>query len=410
MRGSGDGAGGAGEGGKLYIVGDFWLTRRGHSPRYYIAWHDKRSGGRRSKSTGTCDFQQAQQILLDHALKHTRIRDVDPSDLRLETVWLRYYDGHAKDIASEEAARIALAYFTDFFAGDTISELTPERQEEFHAHLRKLGLSEGYISRILSVGRAALNWAWKRGMVRSVPFVADVQTSEDRRQAPPRGRPLTLEELGRLFDAATSAHLLMFLRIALNTLSRPGAILDLRRPQVDFDNRLVDLNPEGRRQTKKYRPIVPLTDSLLPFLRAAPDLYEKRRNGRILGCWPLEHFVTCYGKPLASIKKAWCTARKDAKLDKAVTPYSIRHTLGRELRRRRVPAAEISILLGHMPVDVKRTDLTYSPFDPDYCQATKKAIEAVCDDLQRHTARRVSAAQSATLVQVQDHPTGQPPA
>lgn len=48
---------------------------------------------------------------------------------------------------------------------------------------------------------------------------------------------------------------------------------------------------------------------------------------------------------------------KEAKLDAEVRPYSTRHTMGRYLRAKRVPFEEISIVLGHVPVDVKRTDL-----------------------------------------------------
>jgi len=60
--------------------------------------------------------------------------------------------------------------------------------------------------------------------------------------------------------------MLMFLLIAANTLARPGAILDLAPCQFDSAHRLLDLNPAGRPQNKKFRPIVPVTSTLMPWL------------------------------------------------------------------------------------------------------------------------------------------------
>ena len=36
----------------------------------------------------------------------------------------------------------------------------------------------------------------------AVPFIADVETAEDRRVKDPKGRPVTIEEIAALFDAA----------------------------------------------------------------------------------------------------------------------------------------------------------------------------------------------------------------
>jgi integrase len=55
--------------------------------------------------------------------------------------------------------------------------------------------------------------------------------------------------------------------IALNTWARPEAIMDLSvRQQVDFDTGLLNLNPLGRRQNKKQRPIIRLTSNLRGWL------------------------------------------------------------------------------------------------------------------------------------------------
>jgi hypothetical protein len=52
-----------------------------------------------------------------------------------------------------------------------------------------------------------------------------------------------------------------------NTLARPSAILDLGSSQFDEAHGLLDLNPPGRTQNKKFRPILPVTPTLMPWLR-----------------------------------------------------------------------------------------------------------------------------------------------
>ena len=125
----------------------------------------------------------------------------------------------------------------------------------------------------------------------------------------------------------------MFLLMACCTLARPEAILDLTVFQRDRDAGTIDLNPRGRRQTKKYRPLIPEAATLTPWLDQAEG----------------PHFVAWHGRRLKSIKTAWRKLRDDAGLDARVTPYSIRHTMARELRRRRVPLEQRQAFLGHLP-------------------------------------------------------------
>ena len=96
--------------------------------------------------------------------------------------------------------------------------------------------------------------------------------------------------------------------IAFNTLARPEAILELRRFQVDIANRLIRFNPPGRKQTKKIRPTLPVTSTLLPWLEQAGDC---------------EYFVNWQGRPLQSMKTSFRKLRKDAGLGDEVVPYTI---------------------------------------------------------------------------------------
>ena len=123
-------------------------------------------------------------------------------------------------------------------------------------------MDQGGIDRVLSDGRAALNRAVKWQELASAPDIFLLQTAEDKRSRQPMGRPIVPKEMALLFDAANSRHMLMYLLIATNTLARPAAVLDLRGAQYDSTHALVDLNPPGRKQNKKHRPILAVAPTL----------------------------------------------------------------------------------------------------------------------------------------------------
>jgi hypothetical protein len=237
-------------------IGGYWLSQRDNSPNWCRTWFDPTTRQTRRASLGTSDLREAELRLSAWVAKSAEVRDKHPADLPLATVLTRYWYGHAINLPSATQAKIELRYWSDFFTTDMVGDLTPIRQEAFIKHLRNRGHSTGYISRILSTGRAAIRRAHKRGEVLAVPFIADVETAEDRRVKQPKGRPLIVEEIAALFDAATQHHVFMFLLLACCTLARPEAILELTTLQRDREAGTIDLNPAGRRQTKKFRPLI----------------------------------------------------------------------------------------------------------------------------------------------------------
>ena len=244
--------------------------------------------------------------------------------------------------------------WTDFWGETPVEGLTHKKQEEFRAWLKLKGHRGAYISRILTVGRAAINFARKRGEIASVPFILDERKTSDSVKRP----KLTIPQLRALLTASRKwPHLHAFMVLALATMGRPSAVLELKPAQISLDFRLIDLNPAGREQTKKFRPVVPLADAALPFV-----------NDR--NC---QRFILWRGKPVLSIKKTFALAVKAAGLPTDIVPYSLRHTMAMEIRRRGVDKWEVKGFLGHGGNDV--TD-TYAEFSPDYLSAGRAAIDA----------------------------------
>ena len=356
-------------------IAGYWLSQRPRSRMWHATWFDSSSRQTKRVSLGTADLREAQILLAEFVAKKARVQSSEPADTPLAEVLLRYWHGHVCKldsqgrlvrIASHDQAKHALALWNEFWGGATVAELRIDRQEAFVIWLKDRGYKNAYVSRVLSVGRAAINRAWKRQEIKSAPFIIDEPDRSDQKE---RYR-LTLDEMRQLLTTARKwPHLHTFCMIAINTLARPDAVLDLSPRQVDLEMRRIELNPPGRKQTKKRRPVVPITETLLPYVKALD----------------VERFVHWHGKPIASIKKVFATMVKEAGLPKEVTPYSLRHTMAAELRRRGVPAWEVQGLLGHKAAG---TTEIYAKFDPDYMARGSQAIDDYFIELRSILERR----------------------
>ncbi|MBB3983109.1 integrase [Sphingobium fontiphilum] len=277
----------------------------------------------------------------------------------LATVLIRYWDRHGANVASHDTQRFALKLWNEFWGEATVADLSIPRQREFRTWLKARDYKNSYVDRILSVGRAALNLAWKWGEITSPPFIEHVSDRSDAKEA----YRLKKSEMRRFLSAVQEwPHLYTFSMLMLNTLGRPEAVLDLAPAQVDLEYRSINLNPKGRKQTKKYRPTVPITDTLMPFV------FDRK----------VVRFVTWRDKPIRSVKKTFARAVKNAGLSADITPYSLRHTMAAELRGRGVPAWEVEGLLGHRRPGVTES---YAVFSPDYLSAGRAAIDGYFADL-----------------------------
>jgi len=359
-------------------IGDYWISKRPDRDRpddaWYRTWYDKRNRQTRRASLGTTDLREATLLLSDWVAKNGKPNsDISPDKVLLEPLLEAYWNEHASKLPSANTAFNGLCYWTEYWRNATVADLKPVEQRRFWKWLAAKGIEPGGIDRILADGKAGLNWGVKWQMLASAPHIFLMQTEIDRRSRKPMGRPIVPKEMALLLDAANSRHMLTYLMIAIGTMARPGAILDLRGVQYDTEHDRVDLNPPGRKQNKKHRPILAVASSLRPWFQAVTD--------------PGQRYVTYGGKPIESISTAWDNLVEEAGLDSRVTPYSIRHGMGREMRKRKVPKEQISIFLGHLPKESDATTSIYAPYDPEYCSEAVAAIEDVMAEMRKHLKR-----------------------
>ena len=353
---------------RIFEIGDYWISKRpdAKGDLWQRTWYDKPTRQTRRISLGTADLEKAKLILADWVLKCGSMTDEDPAVAPLATILMRYWSEHGSKCRSHEAIELNLARWNNFFGPITVAELSKRRIKDFILYLEEKKLSPAGVNRILCDGRSALNRAKRENEVTSVPFIPSVEVGE------PKERALTLDQMALLFDGVKADHIFLFCLVMANTMARPEAVMELTPFQFDFENRLVRLNPEGRKQTKKYRPTVPMSDTVLPWLQKVKTNYV----------------IMYHGDRTRSVKKTFQRLAGEIKgLPPRVTPYNIRHTMAKELRRRGVPPWEIQGMLGHKMGGYRTTEI-YAKYDPAYLSAARVAIDAVMADIEKKMKKR----------------------
>jgi len=347
------------------ITDEYAIVARRGTTRLYLEWREQ--GQKVCRATGCHSLDEAKRKARELILELADIRDAEPADTPIMACLDRYWLQRGHALPSHGIAKRAVAIWREYWGDDkTITDLTAGAQEDFTTWLRGKGYSDGYARRIIGVGQTALNRAWKRGEVRQVPFVQLPQGGE----AYPHHA--TRAQLVKLLNTPMPDHIWTYILVRLCTGCRGDAALDLQPSQVQWDDKLIQLNPPGRRQTKKYRPVVPLARTLAAHLKVSTAA---------------THYVNWHGRPVASIRTTWRKVRKAAGLPVWFAPKVLRHTVASELRRRGVPGWEVSGLIGHKRGEAAATTGGYAKFDPAYLGKARKALDAWLADLAKDVPR-----------------------
>lgn len=171
-------------------------------------------------------------------------------------------------------------------------------------------------------------------------------------------RHLSHAQFERFFAEVKAPHARLYVLLGLYTMARPSAILDLTWDRIDFGRGLIDLNPPGRKQTAKRRPVVPIADDLREPLETA---YAGRQSNFVI-----EHGA----KQVASVKKAFQAASARSGIE--VTPYTLRHTGAVWAAEAGTGMAALSQYMGHTTSAV--TESHYARFSPGYLAGVANSI------------------------------------
>lgn len=384
----------------LYQRGGFKLFPR-EGRNHEIVWYDPILGRERGTSAGTKDLDAAKAALDREYWKRSQglstcptcgqsiERGSEPKENgNLVTNLIEAYLVAAEGKDSEDAIKSRLAHVARYIAV-TDAAVTHDRIDEaWIKRFRTWNLAQPIVSKtkerqraISTVENSVLQLAAALRHNKIEPQFAVAQpkevneTPQFRADIPTIAKALRYcleaedEKRGDKWRArriAERAQLLRFLRLSIVSLARPDAAHDFStapaRKQWNSERRIISLNPTGRRQTKKYRAIVPAARQFAPHLDATAGLYVSVGSVKTAH----EQMALAIGLPGdgESGMKLWRRSMAD-------------------LLRSRLPVeawGEIEIFMGHDTFDAVTS--VYAPFRPDYLRRALAEIEAVIDELE----------------------------
>lgn len=322
--------------------------------QWEIRWTEDRRSMR--KSTKTADLATAERALADFIIgRHAKAAVSVPQIL---DAYVEHLRAKGKPAASRRG--YAAANLKEHFSG-AVSDITIDSIDAYGRARRsnRIGrrcTSDGTLRQELSTLGAALAHAVRAKLIDK----ADVPEIPLPEAPPPKNFWFDEVESQQLL-AVANVHLAddplhrgsLFVWIAMETASRKRAIEELRWDQVDLRARLIKLNPDGRRQTAKRRPTVPISSALLKVMERA---YAARTGDLVLGN------SSSIERPFATLCRAAHRATGSEKFLKA-TPHCLRHTWATLAARAGVSLFEIAGVLGDDLATVQRV---YAHHCPDY--------------------------------------------
>ncbi len=294
----------------------------------------------------------------------------DPSIGRCLDLWYtQWIDGRMITADSKCNRYIAIvSNLKSYFGNIRISETKRDHSKEY-IRLRKSGAigtcpaANGTIRLELQRLRACFRHMVERVEPREQRLTPDqIPYVELPPESPPRDRVLDEEEVAIIREVCPDLVLTgqgrrpsnrlsrvgRFAMIALETAQRKTAILELKWDQVDLDNNKIHFNPEGRTQTNKKRPTVPISPILRPVLERAK-----------------EEAYTAYvlDKP-TGIHDALSALAKSLDIP-GLHPHVFRHTWATRAVTRGVPLVKVALFMGDT---VKTVEKNYAHLQPDYLE------------------------------------------
>lgn len=226
------------------------------------------------------------------------------------------------------------------------------------------GIRRDTIHSELSLLRTAINWAFKKRLIKQKFYV----------WVPPPGKPrrtaLTPEQLLNLLGAMVEAplHTRLLILIALATGARRQAILDLTWDRVDFEHRTIDFRTPDERSIldtshKKGRAIVDMSDALYSALMYAKQFAKTK------------YVIEYRGRPVKDPREGVKAVFEKAGLKgKFLGLHALRHTLATAAAAAGIDMQKIQRMLGHE--DINTTAQVYTEFQRGALRDVTRVVDA----------------------------------
>lgn len=366
------------------IVGDYWLDKRrdGLSPDIWqVASYAPKSRSviYRSTKQRTVNLEAAKAFLRSfEAEQRSTQRDQKQDEAELLPHLFNYLREHGPDVKRLDTVKSSIRAWIGFLMHDslgtnaTIADITPNAVTRFRRwrmgpHSWEIEWGDGKVYRHHSEGVSGQAVQRNIEDLRSALIHGEAEKRFEAPRVPSVKKELRKKKRpAKLLDAKTLGTILGYakqdedagpfreLALMLATCCRPGVALAFD-PGEQWDEDVLDLQPEDREETDKRNAIVPVIDPLKPILKA----WKEKPH-----------------EPVASRKRWWRTARRVLGVGD-VRAYDVRHTVATMLDNAGVPGVQLSGIAGHLPSSrniARTTSQHYLHYDPRNCPQAKRAL------------------------------------
>lgn len=393
----------------LYERGGYKLVRRDDRPALEIVWYDADRKRERSASAGTEDVEAGRAALDRLYLERTGGDAFCPTcghrrqqGAVFATSAIADYLTLSADKSSIEAIRARLTHVLGYLVhADQATVLCEMIDEAWVSRFRAWMTTVPIVSRsgktrartLSTIENSVLQFAAAINLCGGIKPRFKPQQPKDLNRTPQHRSGV--DELAAMFRHCVApgkgkqpeerarrerAGLLAFLRVSIATMARPDAAHDVStapaRRQWNSTKRVLNLNPDGRRQTRKYRATVPVGPRMAAVLDATDGLLI----------------------PQQSVKSAWESMAAALKLpgEGEAGMKLVRRSMANIVRSRLPQEAwgELEMFLGHDRFD-DVSDL-YAPFRPDYLRRALAVIDEVIEEIEAAVPGAFAAAGSAS--------------
>lgn len=340
---------------------------------WYAYWSENRRSKRKSMGTtehAVAETRFAQWLMLGG--HKGEVSEEMKASLTVAELWEVYDTKHVQvATASPDTIDYAWKNLRPHFGHLMLSQIDEDVVDEYEEKRAEGEIGKpskgSTVRRELGALRACFNWhvAPERGKKRLLEL-ADVPVFTLPAEGDPRERWLTTEELRKMFAAAPKLHPSIdrmtrgerFLWLALETAQRKRAILDLTWDRVDFETRVIHFAVPGKKVTKKRRPSVPISDTLLVQL--------KRMHDEKINDFVMDHGGEVWSAIQAIVVKAGLSPKQPRGTGErikstGISPHTLRHTAATHMARRGVPLYDIAGILGNTLAMVEKVYAKHCP-------------------------------------------------
>ncbi|MET4791633.1 integrase [Bradyrhizobium japonicum] len=341
---------------------------------------------------------EAVKFLSDYLIKQVRperkAREID--DIPIADVLSIYLDDHIdpekteSELTAQERHLVqTVSRLNKYWGSKVLTDINTREAKGYVKHRQKDGGGPGGARRDLEMLRAAINhhgaenlhygkvsvWLPEKGeardrwltrseaaaMIWAAWRYREVQTIH---VGPDKGKKV-------ITDRRPLRHVARFLLIGCYTGTRAGAIASasklrsIGKSYVDLDRGMYYRKAIGKKTTNKRQPPAPIPPRLLTHMRRWDRLGVAK-----------EHFIEYNGKPVLSVKKAFRTVVKLAKIDTTVenvTPHTLRHTAATWLMHQGV---DLWTAAGYLGMTVEVLERVYGHHHPDHLADAVRGITA----------------------------------